>query len=114
MNTKSLLALACIICSLCLGGAKAVAQGAPGGGGFGSGNFDDYKGIFEKFTAVAKHPDRGNGNISEVSETIYLAATDELEQLRYPVGADAIMMIQSKQEKGDVAFKKMIAGHFGI
>src|SRR5260370_18139112 len=40
MNTKSLLALACIICSLCLSGAKAVAQAAPGGGGFGGGNFD--------------------------------------------------------------------------
>jgi len=81
---------------------------------FGSGNFDDYKSIFEKFTVVAKAPGRGNGNISEVSETIYKAATDDSEQLRYPIGNDAIMMIQSKQDKGDVEFKKMVAGHFGI
>ena len=81
---------------------------------YGSGDLDDYKDLFEKFTVVAKQPGRGNANLSEVSETIYTAATDGSEQLRYPVGADAIMMIQSKQEKGDVEFKKMISGHFGL
>ena len=45
---------------------------------------------------------------------IYRAATDESEQLRYPVGADAITMIQNKLDKGDVEFKKMMASHFGI
>ncbi|HEY4290205.1 MAG TPA: hypothetical protein VGN00_24055 [Puia sp.] len=70
--------------------------------------------MFEKFTVIAKQPGRGNTNLSEVSETIYKAATDGSEQLRYPVGSDAIMMIQNKQDKGDVDFKKMVAGHFGI
>ncbi|HWK03500.1 MAG TPA: SDR family oxidoreductase [Puia sp.] len=75
---------------------------------FGAGDLSDYQPIFEKFTVIAKSPDRGNKNISEVSETIYQAATDGSEQLRYLVGADAIRMIQAKQEKGDVEFKKMI------
>ena len=81
---------------------------------FGAGEIADYQGIFEKFTVVAKHPGRGNANLSEVSETIYTAATDGTEQLRYPIGADALAMIQAKQDKGDIGFKKMIAGHFGI
>ena len=81
---------------------------------FGSGEIDDYRDLFEKFTVAAKQPTRGNANLSEVSETIYKAATDGSEQLRYPVGADAIMMIQSKLDKGDVEFKKMVAGHFGM
>jgi len=81
---------------------------------YGSGDLDDYRAIFEKFTVAAKQPGRGNANLSEVSETIYTAATDGSEQLRYPVGADAIMLIQSKLDKGDVEFKKMVAGNFGI
>ena len=81
---------------------------------FGSGDLEDYKGIFEKFAVVAKQPGRGNSNIAEVSETIYKAATDDSEQLRYPVGADAIALIQSKQDRGDVEFKKTMATHFGL
>ena len=81
---------------------------------FGFGELDDYRESFEKFTVVAKSPDRGNKNIAEVSEAIYKAATDDSEQLRYVVGADASMMIQAKQDKGDVEFKKMIAGHFQL
>jgi NAD(P)-dependent dehydrogenase (short-subunit alcohol dehydrogenase family) len=81
---------------------------------FGSGDLNDYRDMFAKFTVVAKQPGRGNANLSEVSETIYKAATDGSEQLRYPVGADAITMIQTKLDKGDVEFKKMIAGRFGI
>lgn len=81
---------------------------------FGAGDLADYKAMFGKFTVIVQSPDRGNKNISEVSEMIYKAATDGSEQLRYPVGADAIMLIQSKQDKGDIEFKKMLAGHFGI
>lgn len=81
---------------------------------FGAGAIDDYQDLFERFTVVAKKPGRGNPNISEVSEEIYRAATDGSEQLRYLVGADAVAMIRSKQDQGDVAFKKMVAGNFGL
>ena len=81
---------------------------------FGAGDIADYQSIFEKFTAIAKSPGRGNTNITEVSDAIYQAATDGSEQLRYVVGADAAHMINFKLEKGDTAFKQMVSGHFGI
>lgn len=81
---------------------------------FGAGEIEDYQPIFDKFATVAKSPGRGNANISEVSDAIYQAATDGSAQLRYIVGNDAVTMINSKLEKGDVAFKEMIAAHFGI
>jgi NAD(P)-dependent dehydrogenase (short-subunit alcohol dehydrogenase family) len=81
---------------------------------FGAGDIADYQSMFEKFTTIAKSPGRGNTNIAEVSDTIYLAATDHAEQLRYVVGADAANMISYKLEKGDVAFKQLVSGHFGL
>lgn len=81
---------------------------------FGIGGLNEYKDLFDRFTLIAKSPERGNRNISEVSETIYTAATDGSEQLRYMVGADAIAMIGAYQEKGEVAFKKMLSAHFGL
>jgi NAD(P)-dependent dehydrogenase (short-subunit alcohol dehydrogenase family) len=81
---------------------------------FGIGSFSDYNDTFEKFTTALKNPNRGNPNIREVSEAIFTAATDDSEQLRYIVGADAATLINFKQEKGDEAFKKMIAGNFGL
>ena len=81
---------------------------------FGAGEFSEYKEIFDKFMEAVKTPGRGNPQLSEVSETIYTAATDDSEQLRYIVGADAVMMIQTKLEKGDLAYKKMITERFKL
>ncbi|HEY4111896.1 SDR family oxidoreductase [Puia sp.] len=81
---------------------------------FGAGELGDYREIFAKFTEIAKTPGRGNPDLSEVSTTIYAAATDGTPQLRYIVGADAEQMINVKMEKGDLAYKQMVAAHFNL
>ena len=51
----------------------------------------------------------GGGSTPEmVAETIYTAATDESEQLRYLSGKDAEQMIAMKKEQGDAGFHKMM------
>ena len=81
---------------------------------FGAGDQPDYQDSFARFTVMAKQPGRGNPDLSEVSTAIYQAATDETDQLRYIVGNDARTLIQTKQDKGDAAFKELITGHFGL
>jgi hypothetical protein len=53
-------------------------------------------------------------NIAEVADAIYEAATDGTEKLRYPVGHDAVQLIQTRQQMDDVDFKKMMAAQMGI
>lgn len=81
---------------------------------FGIEDFRDYQPSFDKLIAFASTPDRGNKNINEVAEAIYEAATDNTEKLRYPVGADAINLIRTKEESGDIAFKKIMMSHIGL
>ena len=51
----------------------------------------------------------GEGSTPEmVAETIYTAATDGSEQLRYLSGKDAEHMIAAKKEQGDGGFHKMM------
>ncbi|MBT2619876.1 MULTISPECIES: SDR family oxidoreductase [Chryseobacterium] len=81
---------------------------------FGIDGLEDYKPGFDKLTAFASTPDRGNKNINEVAEAIYEAATDRTDKLRYPVGADALQLIRAKEESGDIDFKKMMMSHIGL
>jgi hypothetical protein len=53
-------------------------------------------------------------NIGEVAEVIYEAATDDTDKLRYPVGQGAPEMLQTRQQMGDVDFKKMMVVQTGI
>jgi NADP-dependent 3-hydroxy acid dehydrogenase YdfG len=50
----------------------------------------------------------------QVAEKIYLAATDETETLRYPVGADAEQILGARAQMDDVAFKNMIRQSTGV
>jgi len=52
-------------------------------------------------------------NIGEVADTIYEAATDGTEKLRYPV-AGAAQAIQTRLQMDDVEFKKMMVTRTGI
>jgi NAD(P)-dependent dehydrogenase (short-subunit alcohol dehydrogenase family) len=74
---------------------------------------DDYNHPFDKFTAMLDHWPMSE-NIGEVAEAIYEAATDGTEKLRYPVGADAVQLIQTRQQMDDVDFKKMMTAQTGI
>ncbi|MBK1896229.1 SDR family oxidoreductase [Chryseobacterium paridis] len=81
---------------------------------FGIEGFTDYQPTFDKLAAFASIPDRGNKNINEVAEVIYEAATDNTEKLRYPVGEDAVNLIRTKEESGDVEFKKIMMSRIGL
>ena len=51
----------------------------------------------------------GGGSTPEmVAETIYTAATDSSQQMRYLSGKDAKQMIAMKKEHGDIAFRQMM------
>ena len=80
-------------------------------GYYGGAGIDGYQQPFAKFAAnLANWP--MSGNIGEVAEAIFEAATDGTEKLRYPVGDNGIL--QTRHQMDDVAFKTMMAAQTGI
>src|ERR1700712_5659521 len=80
---------------------------------FGGSGMEDYQPTFDKFITMLDNWPMSE-NLGEVAETIYEAATDETEKLRYPVGHDAAQLIQTRQQMDDVDFKKMMINQTGI
>jgi NAD(P)-dependent dehydrogenase (short-subunit alcohol dehydrogenase family) len=80
---------------------------------YGAGGLDGYQKPFDQFAARLEHWPMSE-NLGEVAEAIYEAATDGTEKLRYPVGEDAVQLLQTRQQTGDVAFKEMMAVQTGI
>jgi len=74
---------------------------------------DEYKLPFNKFAAMLEDWPMSE-NIGEVADAIYEAATDGTEKLRYPVGHDAVHLIETRQQMNDVDFKKMMTAQTGI
>ena len=74
---------------------------------------EDYKTRIEKFSGMLIDWPLSE-NIGEVAETIYDAATDGTDKLRYPVGRDAAPILQARQQMDDEAFKKMMVGQLGF
>jgi NAD(P)-dependent dehydrogenase (short-subunit alcohol dehydrogenase family) len=84
-------------------------------GFFGIDHFEEYKDGFHQFTQVVmQSADIENKNIAEVAEKIFEAATDGTDQLRYPVGAGAIELLEAKQKMDDATFKHMLAKQMGL
>ena len=63
---------------------------------------------FDKIMKPEENSFGGGSTPEMVAETIYSAATDGSEQMRYLSGKDAEQMIAMKKEHGDVAFHKMM------
>ena len=80
---------------------------------YGAGGLDGYQKPFDQFAARLEQWPMSE-NLGEVAEAIYEAATDGTEKLRYPVGEDAVQLLQTRQQIGDVAFKEMMAVQTGI
>jgi NAD(P)-dependent dehydrogenase (short-subunit alcohol dehydrogenase family) len=80
---------------------------------FGAGDFADYRQPWDHFTGKLAQWTFSE-NIRQVADAIYQAATDGSEQLRYPVGQDAMQMLQLRQQMDDAAFKNMMAGQTGM
>ena len=82
---------------------------------FGIDNFEEYKDGFNQFIqSQMQDSNIQNENIGEVAAKIYEAATDNSEQLRYPVGAGALQLLEARQKMDDTSFKQMLAGQMGL
>ncbi len=80
---------------------------------FGVDSLGDYQPAFDKFSVMIDQWPMSE-NISEVADAIYEAATDGTEKLRYPVGHDAVQLIQTRQQMNDMDFKKIMTVQTGI
>src|SRR6202012_407791 len=80
---------------------------------FGAGDLAGYQQAWDRFIAKIEQWSFSE-NIREVADAIYQAATDGSDQLRYPVGQDAVQMLQLRPQMDDAAFQKMIAEQTGI
>jgi NAD(P)-dependent dehydrogenase (short-subunit alcohol dehydrogenase family) len=81
-------------------------------GFYGAGGLEDYQGSYDKFEGLLDQWPMSE-NIGEVADTIFEAATDGTEKLRYPV-ASAAQTIQTRLQMDDVEFKKMMVARTGI
>jgi NAD(P)-dependent dehydrogenase (short-subunit alcohol dehydrogenase family) len=81
-------------------------------GFYGTGGLEDYQERYAKFEGLLDQWPMSE-NIGEVADTIFEAATDGTEKLRYPV-AGATQTIQTGQQMDDVDFKKMMVSQTGI
>ncbi len=81
---------------------------------FGDGGIAEYTKGIGALKAMMDTEGVMSENIGEVAEAVYLAATDDTETLRYPVGAGAIALLDARTKMDDIAFKKMLAGQLGM
>nr|WP_295934940.1 SDR family oxidoreductase [uncultured Dyadobacter sp.] len=76
---------------------------------FGAGDLLDYQPAYDEFAGkIDSWP--MSEHVSEVAEAIFEAASDGSQQLRYPVGADAVQLIQARKEMDDLMVKNLISG----
>jgi NAD(P)-dependent dehydrogenase (short-subunit alcohol dehydrogenase family) len=80
---------------------------------FSADGMEDYNAPFNRFVGTIEHWPMSE-NIGEVAEMIYEAATDGSEKLRYPIGHDAVQLIEARKQMDDAAFKNMMTAQMGI
>ena len=80
---------------------------------FGTGGIDGYQQPYDRFLGKLEQWPMSE-NLGEVAEAVYEAASDGTEKLRYPVGHDAVQLIEARQQMDDVAYKQMMTGQTGI
>lgn len=95
-------------------GAYATDFGGRSMGFFGHGNMEAYQPTFDGFVENAMANMNQNPNVQEVVELIYEAATTTSEKLRYPVGEDALQMLEARAQMSDEDFKHMLAERLGF
>ncbi len=77
---------------------------------FGAGDLLDYMPAYDAFAGQVDNWPMSE-SVWEVAEAIFEAASDGSQQLRYPVGADAVQLLQARKEMDDLAIKNLIASH---
>ena len=77
-------------------------------------NMEDYheanKKFYDKYFKV-EGSSLDDGDPQQVADAVFEAATDDSEQLRYPVGASAVQTLGARQQMNDVDFKNMMKQH---
>lgn len=89
---------------------------------FGSTSFDlsldpaltEYGPFVEKIMAAMEQMGGMGSEASTVAEAIFGAATDGSDQIRYPVGDDAIQVLQARKTLEDKEYMAAILGQFGL
>lgn len=69
-----------------------------------------FAGFFSNFAQAAGHLNKAT--VEEVAQTIYEAATDDSDRLRYVVGADAQFYIDTKYQNADPDYMRQMRGYF--
>jgi NAD(P)-dependent dehydrogenase (short-subunit alcohol dehydrogenase family) len=80
---------------------------------YGAAGLEDYEEPLDRFAEKIAHWPMSE-NLNEVAEVIYAAATDGTDKLRYPVGHDAVPILEARHQMDDLAFKKLIVSQTGI
>jgi NAD(P)-dependent dehydrogenase (short-subunit alcohol dehydrogenase family) len=80
---------------------------------YGAGGLNGYQERFDQFIGLFGTWPMSE-NIGEVAAVIYEAVSDGTEKLRYPVGQDAIPMLEARRQMDDVEFKNMMLSQTGI
>jgi NAD(P)-dependent dehydrogenase (short-subunit alcohol dehydrogenase family) len=69
-----------------------------------------FAGFFNNFAQAVGHLPKAT--VEEVAQTIYEAAIDDTDRLRYVVGADARFYIDAKYQKSDPDYMRQMRGYF--
>ncbi|WP_353720735.1 SDR family oxidoreductase [Dyadobacter sp. 676] len=77
---------------------------------FGAGDLLDYRPAYDAFSGKVDNWPMSD-RVWEVAEAIFEAASDGSHLLRYPVGADAVQLLQARKEMDDQAIRNLIASH---
>jgi NAD(P)-dependent dehydrogenase (short-subunit alcohol dehydrogenase family) len=80
---------------------------------YGAAGLEGYQEPLDRFAEKIEHWPMSE-NLNEVAEVIYEAATDGTDKLRYPVGHDAVPILEARHQMDDLAFKKLIVSQTGI
>ena len=80
---------------------------------FGTNGLDSYQKGFDQILRVMETWPMSE-NIGEVAAVIYESVTDGTEKLRYPIGQDAMPMLEARRQMDDVEFKKMMISQTGM
>ncbi|WP_118974928.1 SDR family oxidoreductase [Taibaiella koreensis] len=69
-----------------------------------------FAGFYSNYAQAAAHLSKATPE--EVAQTIYEAATDDSDRLRYAVGADAHFYIDTKHQKSDQEYMRQMRSYF--
>ena len=77
-------------------------------------NMTEYKPFTDKVMAAMNNAANQSSEPIIVAETIYQAATDGTEKMRYVAGEDAKQIIAARKQMADPEYLEMIKGQFGL